>query len=131
MQRALAIAAALVLLAPAARAQNAADAGDPADPAKSEPVTVAADAEVFRDADVVVIGAKPEGVAILQDGAIQTEWITREEIQALPVRDVAGVVQYLAGIRTTQRIQGQRAAVSIEGMPVEYTEVLVDGQRFS
>jgi len=133
MQRALAIAAALCLLAPAARAQDAADAGDPADPAKSEPVTAAAaaDAEVFRDADIIVIGAKPESVTILQESAIETEWISREEIQALPVRDVAGVVQYLAGIRTTQRIQGQQAAVSIEGMPVEYTEVLVDGQRFS
>jgi outer membrane receptor for ferrienterochelin and colicins len=131
MQRALAIAAVLVLLAPAARAQDPADPDDSADPAKGEPVTVAADAEVFRDADVVVIGAKPESVTILQDSAIQTEWISREQIRALPVRDVAGVVQYLAGIRTTQRIQGQQAAVSIEGMPVEYTEVLVDGQRFS
>jgi outer membrane receptor for ferrienterochelin and colicins len=112
MQRALAIAAALLLA-------SSAHAEDPAD------------ADVFRDADVVVIGAKPESVVVLQDSAIQMEWVTAEEIATLPARDVAGVVQYLAGIRTTQRIQGQQAAVSIEGMPVEYTEILVDGQRFS
>lgn len=128
MHRALAISAALALLAPAARAE---DPAEHTDPEKSEPVMASAEAGVFRDSDIVVILAKAESVTILQESAIETEWISREEIQALPVRDVAGVVQYLAGIRTTQRIQGQQAAVSIEGMPVEYTEVLVDGQRFS
>jgi outer membrane receptor for ferrienterochelin and colicins len=131
MQRALAIVAALALLPCAARAEDPADPADSADPVKSEPVMATADPEVFRDADVVVIGTKPETVTILQNSAIETEWIGEQEIEQLPARDVAGVVQYLAGIRTTQRIQGQKAAVSIEGMPVEYTEILVDGQRFS
>src|SRR5574339_528373 len=129
MQRALAIAAVLALLPCAALADDPADPAAADDPAKGEPVIAASDPNVFRDADVVVIGANPETVTILQDSAIQTEWISQQEIQQLPARDVAGVVQYLAGIRTTQRIQGQQAAVSIEGMPVEYTEILVDGQR--
>jgi len=102
-------------------------------PGRERADVVAASREVFRDADMVVVGS-PEtrrGVEVLEDTPIETQWVTKDEIDALPARNAADVVQYLAGIRTTQRIQGQDAAVSIEGMPVEYTEILVDGQRFS
>ena len=127
MHRALAITTILSLLPFAARAEDAARPGDP------EPASVDAGRDVFRDPDVVVIGRPPEApeVTVFEDSAIQTEWITEQQIQNLPASDVAGVVQFLAGIRTTQRIQGEGAAVSIEGMPAEYTDVLVDGQRFS
>ena len=49
----------------------------------------------------------------------------------IPATDASQVIEHLAGIRTQQRIQGEEAAVSIEGMPPEYSLLLVDGQRWS
>jgi outer membrane receptor for ferrienterochelin and colicin len=85
------------------------------------------------DDEIVIYGERlpPVEANVFQPEAIETEWVGAAEIDALPARDAADVVSFLAGINTRQRIQGQEAAVSIEGMPVEYTEILVDGQRFS
>jgi outer membrane receptor protein involved in Fe transport len=116
MHRALAMSSALLLLPLTLRAE--------------EPPDVSAPPDVEQ---VVVTGTVLKIIEeqVFEDSAIQMELIGIEEIEALPVRDASGVIEYLAGVRTSQRIQGQKSAVSIEGMPVEYTEILVDGQRFS
>ena len=117
MHRALAIPAALVLLLPLAL-----HAQDELPEVSAPPGT-----------DEVIVTALPikVEVQVFEDTPIQTETLTIEEIRALPARDAGSVIEYLSGVRTSQRIQGQKSAVSIEGMPVEYTEILVDGQRFS
>jgi outer membrane receptor for ferrienterochelin and colicins len=121
MHRLLAIAGVLALLPCALRAQEA-DA-----PRDAE----ARDPEVRQGGEILVRDQRLRPVEVFQDTAVETEWVTEEEIQALPATDAAEVVEHLAGIRTQQRLQGQEAAVAIEGMPVEYTRILVDGQRFS
>ncbi|MGH0028741.1 MAG: TonB-dependent receptor plug domain-containing protein [Myxococcota bacterium] len=96
------------------------------------PPSVAAEEEtVHTGGEIVVEDERLRAEEVFQDTAIETEVITRQEIQDTPGTSVADVVEYRAGIRTQQRIQGQDAAVSIEGMPPEYTHILVDGQRWS
>jgi outer membrane receptor protein involved in Fe transport len=87
--------------------------------------------EVRQGGEILVRDQRLRPVEVFQDSAIETEWVTEEEFAALPGTDAAAVVDHLAGIRTSQRIQGQEAAVAIEGMQPEYTRILVDGQRFS
>ncbi len=67
----------------------------------------------------------------LEPVAVETEVISREEIDTLPAVDAAGLVRNLPGIRVQNRIQGEVAAVSIEGLPPTYTAILVDGQRYA
>lgn len=68
---------------------------------------------------------------VFDDQTVETQVIGTEEIRALPARTAADVVNTLPGIRTQQRVQGEEAAVSIEGMPPEYTLILVNGQRYT
>jgi len=68
---------------------------------------------------------------LLDDTTQERKTITREEILQQPARDVAEVVGRLPGIRTQQRVQGEEAAVSIEGLPPEYTKILVNGRRYT
>jgi outer membrane receptor protein involved in Fe transport len=67
----------------------------------------------------------------LEDELPETQVIRREQLEALPARDLGEVVNRLAGFRTQQRVQGEAAVVSIEGLPPEYTTLLVDGRRYS
>jgi outer membrane receptor for ferrienterochelin and colicins len=108
-RRGRALALAVALLAPAARAE------DP----------------VHRADDIVVQEETLRPAEIFQDTAVETEILTEEEVQELPAQNAAQVVDKLPGIRITPRVQGEEAAVSIEGMPPEYTKILVDGQRYS
>ncbi|MEM7410326.1 MAG: TonB-dependent receptor [Myxococcota bacterium] len=87
--------------------------------------------EVDEGGDIEVRDQRLRPVEVFQDTAIETETVTEEQVKAIPATDAAEVLQYLAGIRTSQRIQGQEAAISIEGMPPEYTKLLVDGERWS
>jgi outer membrane receptor for ferrienterochelin and colicins len=92
-----------------------------------EEVTVAASNAI----EVIHVSAgPPEPIEMFHDAA-GAEWVSDEEIATIPATDAAGVIENLAGIRTQQRIQGEEAAVSIEGMPPEYTLLLVDGERWS
>lgn len=68
---------------------------------------------------------------VYDDQTVETQMIGSEEIRALPARTAADVVNTLPGIRTQQRVQGEEAAVSIEGMPPEYTLILVNGKRYT
>lgn len=90
-----------------------------------------ADEPVRRAEDIVVEEQMLRPAEIFQDTPVETELLTAEEIESLPARDASQVVRSLPGIRTQQRIQGEEAVVSIEGMPPEYTHVLVGGQRYT
>lgn len=88
--------------------------------------------ELVRETrEIVVEDERLRPAEIFEDGPIETEVIEAEEIERLPATNAAEVVARLPGIRTQQRVQGEEAAVSIEGMPPEYTKVLVNGQRFT
>lgn len=89
------------------------------------------DEGVPRADDIVVRTRTQRPAEVFQDTPVETEVITREEIERLPARNAADIVRNLPGVRVQQRIQGQSAAVSIEGLPPEYTLLLVDGQIYS
>jgi len=59
------------------------------------------------------------------------EEISAERIARLPALNAAGIVAYLPGIRVQQRVQGEDAAVSIDGLPPEYSKLLLNGQRYA
>jgi outer membrane receptor for ferrienterochelin and colicins len=81
--------------------------------------------------EIVVEDERLRPAEVFEDTAIETEVIEREKVEALPARDVSDIVGRLPGIRTQQRVQGEDAAVSIEGMPPEYTKILVNGARYT
>ncbi len=66
-----------------------------------------------------------------EDTAVETEVLTLAEVEGLPATNAADAVRLLPGIRLQRRVQGEEAAVSIEGMPPSYTRVLVNGERYS
>jgi outer membrane receptor for ferrienterochelin and colicin len=95
----------------------------PAAPARGE--------EPVRDTDEIVVeDQRLRPAEVFEDTAIEKEVITEEKVEALPARDVSDIVRGLPGIRTQQRVQGEDAIVSIEGMPPEYTKILVNGARY-
>jgi outer membrane receptor for ferrienterochelin and colicins len=104
----------IVLVVRAARADEAAPGGD-----------------VQRGGEIVVQERVLEPAEIYEDAPIETEILTEQEIAERPARNAEDVVENLAGIRTQRRLQGEEAAVSIDGMPPEYTRILVDGERYS
>lgn len=90
-----------------------------------------AEQPVRETREIVVEDERLRPAEIFEDTAVETEVIEAEEIERLPASNAAEIVARLPGIRTQQRVQGEEAAVSIEGMPPEYTKILVNGQRFS
>jgi outer membrane receptor for ferrienterochelin and colicins len=95
-----------------------------------EPDTGNEDAGLRQTAPIVVEDQRPPA-EVFEDTTVETQVIRKEEIRELPARNAADVVNKLPGIRTQQRVQGEDAAVSIEGMPPEYTLILVNGQRYT
>jgi outer membrane receptor for ferrienterochelin and colicins len=95
------------------------------------PLSARGEEAVRETEEIVVEDERLRPAEVFEDTAIETEVIEREKIEALPARDVSDIVGRLPGIRTQQRVQGEDAAVSIEGMPPEYTKVLVNGARYT
>jgi outer membrane receptor for ferrienterochelin and colicin len=92
----------------------------------------AADEEVRRSEEIVVEEKTDQPpLETFGDRPVETEVIRKEEIQERPGTDAADIVRHLPGIRTQQRVQGEEAAVSVEGLPPEFSRVLVDGRRYS
>jgi outer membrane receptor for ferrienterochelin and colicins len=91
----------------------------------------AEDGAVQRGGEIVVQERVLEPAEIYEDAPVETEIVTEREIEEEPARNAEDVVQNLTGIRTQRRLQGEEAAVSIDGMPPEYTRILVDGGRYS
>jgi len=94
-------------------------------------VPAASAEEVRRARDILVEGRTLEPAEIFEDTPAETEILTREQVQQLPATNAAEVVRRLPGIRTQRRVQGQEAAVSIEGLPPNYTKILVNGERYT
>jgi outer membrane receptor for ferrienterochelin and colicin len=85
---------------------------------------------VRQTEEIVVEDQRLRPAEVFEDTAIEKEVIEEQKIEALPARDVSDIVRNLPGIRTQQRVQGEDAIVSIEGMPPEYTKILVNGARY-
>jgi len=86
---------------------------------------------VHRADEILVEGeAEPEGARVYEDTPGEMETFEREEIESRPGRSAADLLRTLPGVRQQERVQGEGAAVSIEGMPAEYTRALVDGRRY-
>jgi outer membrane receptor for ferrienterochelin and colicins len=78
---------------------------------------------------ITVHGARVEALSL--SGRLEAESIPAERIERLPAVNAAGIVSYLPGIRVQQRVQGEDAAVSIDGLPPEYSKLLLNGLRYS
>ncbi len=68
---------------------------------------------------------------IYQDTPVETEILDAERLADLPAIDAIEALEAIPGIRITSQIQGQRGAVRIDGLPPEFTELLVNGQRYA
>ncbi len=95
------------------------------------PVAGAPPASVQRAEEIVVADETLRPAELFQDTAVETEILTADDIDALPASNAAEAIQGLPGIRIQARVQGEAAAVSIEGMPPGYSMILVNGLRYS
>jgi outer membrane receptor protein involved in Fe transport len=68
---------------------------------------------------------------IYQDTPVETEILDAETLQNLPAIDAIEALEAIPGLRITGQVQGQRGAVRIDGLPPEFTELLVNGQRYA
>jgi outer membrane receptor for ferrienterochelin and colicin len=100
----------LLLLAPAARGE---------------------DAQTRRAEEIVVEDESVRPLEPFEAAPTETEVLPKQEIERRPATHASEVVSRLPGIRTQQRVQGEEAAVSIEGLPPEFTRALVDGRRYT
>jgi outer membrane receptor protein involved in Fe transport len=105
-----------VLVAPAARAQTTA-----------EPEVI------YRAEEILVEEARESErtIQVFEDTPIQREVLPRQEIDRRPGTSAADLLRTIPGVRQQQRVQGEEAAVSIEGLPPEFTRALVDGERYT
>jgi outer membrane receptor for ferrienterochelin and colicins len=97
-------------------------------------VASAQEREPIDAPEIVVEGertSEPTQERVFEDRPVETEVVKDEEIKQLPVTNAVDLARHLAGIRTQARVQGEEAVVSIEGLPPEYTRILVNGQRYS
>ncbi len=86
---------------------------------------------VERADEIVVADETLRAVEMYQDSPVETEILTDETLDVLPGTNVAEALKDLPGIRVQRRVQGEEAAVSIEGMPPGWTMILVNGQRYA
>lgn len=76
-------------------------------------------------ATVVVTGARrPE---TQRDATVQTEVISRQELEASGARDLGEALEERANLQTTRTFRG--TSLSLRGLDPEYTLILVDGER--
>lgn len=86
---------------------------------------------VLRAEEIVVETEILRPAEIYQDTPVETEILTQEDLRLLPARDAIDALEAIPGIRITRQVQGQRGAVRIDGLPPEFTELLVNGQRYA
>ena len=88
---------------------------------------------VYR-ADEIVVEDAPDAARdteVFEDTPIQREVLPRQELERRPGTSAADLLRTIPGVRQQQRVQGEEAAVSIEGLPPEFTRALVDGERYT
>jgi len=106
--------------APPVRAGAEADAApEAAPPAAVRAEVIAIEDERIRPAE------------IYQDTPVETEVLDAERLRDLPAINAIEALEAIPGIRITSQVQGQRGAVRIDGLPPEFTELLVNGQRYA
>jgi outer membrane receptor protein involved in Fe transport len=86
---------------------------------------------VLRAEEIVVETEMLTPAEVYLDTPVETEVLTSEEIRTLPAVNAIDALDAIPGIQTQSQVQGQRGAVRIDGLPPEYTEILVNGQRYS
>jgi outer membrane receptor for ferrienterochelin and colicins len=92
------------------------------------------DAETVYRADEIVVEEDPDEqppTEVFADTPVEKEVLPREEVERRPGTTAADLMRTLPGVRQQQRVQGEEAAVSIEGLPPEFTRALVDGERYT
>lgn len=113
--------------APTARPGAGASATESADPTTTptgSPTTVRAETIAVEDERI-----RP--AEIYQDTPVETEVLDEEKLRELPAINAIEALQAIPGIRITSQVQGQRGAVRIDGLPPEFSELLVNGQRYA
>lgn len=124
--RAAALAAALLPLAPLAAAEEEpARTTPPSSPVASSP------AAVFRTDAIAVEDERIRAAEVYQDTPVETEIIEAETLEKIPAVNAIDALEAIPGLRITTQVQGQRGAVRIDGLPAEYTELLVNSQRYA
>lgn len=87
--------------------------------------------EILEAETIFVTDSVIRPAEVYQDTPVETEVLTEEDIADLPATTPIEALDAIPGIRIQARVQGQQGAVSIDGLPPEYTELLVNGQRYS
>jgi outer membrane receptor for ferrienterochelin and colicins len=87
--------------------------------------------EPIEAPEIVIEDEADAAVQIFEDSPVETEVIPRVEVERRPGTTAADLLRAIPGVRQQQRVQGEEAVVSIEGMPPEYTRALVDGDRYT
>ncbi|MCR9094191.1 MAG: TonB-dependent receptor [bacterium] len=87
--------------------------------------------EILEAETIFVTDSVIRPAELYQDTPVETEVLTEEDIADLPATTPIEALDAIPGIRIQARVQGQQGAVSIDGLPPEYTELLVNGQRYS
>ena len=103
------------------------EAPDPAAEAAPEE----AEADVYEADEIVVETRVLRPAEVYLDTPVETEVLTAEEIRTLPATNAIDVLEAIPGVQIQRQVQGQRGAVRIDGLPPEFTEILVNGQRYS
>ena len=85
------------------------------------------DDEIDRSKLTVVTGSRTERRA--SDVIVPTEVITRQQIEALGVRDLPQLLQQHPGVEMVYTNRG--TGLRLQGLDPEYVLILVDGQRIS
>lgn len=86
---------------------------------------------VFRAEEIVVETELLTPAEVYLDTPVETEVLTSEEIRTLPAVNPIDALDAIPGVQIQSQVQGQRGAVRIDGLPPEFTEILVNGQRYS
>lgn len=88
---------------------------------------------IYRAEEIVVEDARQPAreAEIFEDTPLQREVLPRQDLERRPGTTAADLLRTMPGVRQQQRVQGEEAAVSIEGLPPEFTRALVDGERYT
>ena len=85
------------------------------------------DLETDLSRQTVITGSRTERRAI--DAVVATEVITRQQIEALGVRDLPQLLQQHPGVEMVYTNRG--VGIRLQGLDPEYVLILVDGQRIA
>lgn len=95
------------------------------------PAIAAARDDVLEAEPIEITAAAGEAQESGAGGAVAVQVIDSQTLREIPSSNVADALGRLPGFRVQTRVQGERSAVSIEGLPPEYTRIVVDGRRYT